>query len=190
MARWWRDLAWTAFERLDPAATVAILPVAAVEQHGPHLPVGVDDFVNEGVVAAAMPMMPDSVLVLPPSYVGKSNEHLAYPGTLTLTAGTLIRVWTEIGECVARAGVRKFLVLNSHAGSRRSWTSWRVTCGFGWGCSRWRPTYPGCTASVGFSPPRKPGTASTRGLRKPPKCCICGQAWCKRRRARTLRRGR
>ncbi len=116
MARWWRDLAWPEFERLDPAATVAILPVAAVEQHGPHLPVGVDDFINEGVVAAAMPMMPDSVLVLPPSHVGKSNEHLAYPGTLTLTAGTLIRVWTEIGECVARAGVRKFLMLNSHGG--------------------------------------------------------------------------
>ena len=116
MARWWRDLAWPEFEALDPAATIAILPVAAVEQHGPHLPVGVDDFINEGVVAAAMPLMPDSVLVLPPSHVGKSNEHLAFPGTLTLSAETLIRVWTELGECVARTGVRKFLMLNSHGG--------------------------------------------------------------------------
>ena len=116
MARWWRDLAWPEFRGLDPAATIAILPVAAVEQHGPHLPVGVDDFINAGVVAAAMPLMPDSVLVLPPSHVGKSNEHLAYPGTLTLTAETLIRVWTELGECVARAGVRKLLMLNSHGG--------------------------------------------------------------------------
>ncbi len=116
MARWWRDLAWPEFEGLDPAATIALLPVAAVEQHGPHLPVGVDDFINEGVVAAAMPLMPDSVLVLPPSHVGKSNEHLAFPGTLTLGAETLIRVWTELGECVARAGVRKFLMLNSHGG--------------------------------------------------------------------------
>ena len=116
MARWWRDLAWPEFEGLDPAATIALLPVAAVEQHGPHLPVGVDDYINEGVVAAAMPLMPDSVLVLPPSHVGKSNEHLAFPGTLTLTAETLIRVWTELGECVARTGVRKFLMLNSHGG--------------------------------------------------------------------------
>ena len=116
MARWWRDLAWPEFEGLDPAATIALLPVAAVEQHGPHLPVGVDDFINEGVVAAAMPLMPDSVLVLPPSHVGKSNEHLAFPGTLTFSAETLIRVWTELGECVARAGVRKFLMLNSHGG--------------------------------------------------------------------------
>ncbi len=116
MARFWRDLAWPEFEGLDPEATVAVLPVAAVEQHGPHLPVGVDDYINEGVVAAAMPMMPDSVLVLPASHVGKSNEHLAFPGTLTFSAETLIRVWTEIGESVARAGVRKFVMLNSHGG--------------------------------------------------------------------------
>ena len=116
MARWWRDLPWPAFAHLDPAATVAILPVAAVEQHGPHLPVGVDDIINAGVMEAAMPLMPDSVLVLPPSHVGKSNEHLAFPGTLTLSAETLIRVWTELGECVARAGIRKFLMLNSHGG--------------------------------------------------------------------------
>ena len=116
MARFWRDLPWTAFRGLDPETTVALLPVAAVEQHGPHLPVGVDAFINEGVVAAAMPLMPDSVLVLPTAQVGKSNEHLAFPGTLTHSAETLIRVWTEIGEAVARAGLRKFVMLNSHGG--------------------------------------------------------------------------
>ncbi len=107
---------WTAFQSLDPGATVAVLPVAAVEQHGPHLPVGVDDYINEGVVAAAMALMPDSVLVLPQTHVGKSNEHLAFPGTLTHGAETLTRLWTEIGEGVARAGVRKFVMLNSHGG--------------------------------------------------------------------------
>ena len=116
MARFWRDLTWPDFQRLDPDATVAILPVAATEQHGPHLPVGVDDIINEGVVAAAMPLMPDSALVLPGSHVGKSNEHLAFPGTLTFSAETLIRLWTEIGLSVARAGVRKFVMLNSHGG--------------------------------------------------------------------------
>lgn len=116
MARFWRDLAWPDFQNLDPECTVAVLPVAAVEQHGPHLPVGVDAFINEGVVAAAMPLMPDSVLVLPASQVGKSNEHLAFPGTLTFRAETLIAMWTEIGECVHRAGIRKFVMLNSHGG--------------------------------------------------------------------------
>jgi creatinine amidohydrolase len=116
MARYWRDLPWTAFQGLDPETTVALLPVGAVEQHGPHLPVGVDAFINEGVVTAAMALMPDSVLVLPTTQVGKSNEHLAYPGTLSHSAETLIRVWTEIGEAVARAGIRKFVMLNSHGG--------------------------------------------------------------------------
>ena len=116
LARFWRDLSWPEFTGLDPACTVAVLPVAATEQHGPHLPVGVDDFINAGILAAAMPLMPDSVLVLPACHVGKSNEHLAYPGTLTLSADTLTRLWTEIGESVARAGVRKFVMLNSHGG--------------------------------------------------------------------------
>jgi creatinine amidohydrolase len=116
MARWWRDLTWPEFEGLDPDQTVAVLPVAAIEQHGPHLPVGVDDFINAGVVEAAMPLMPDTVLMLPTMHVGKSNEHLQFPGTLTLSAETLIRLWTEIGESVARAGIRKFVMLNSHGG--------------------------------------------------------------------------
>ncbi len=116
MARFWRDLAWPDFTALDAAATVAVLPVAATEQHGPHLPVGVDDLINAGILAAAMPLMPDSVLVLPPCPVGKSNEHAAYPGTLTLSAETLARLWTELGESVHRAGLRKFVMLNSHGG--------------------------------------------------------------------------
>jgi creatinine amidohydrolase len=48
--------------------------------------------------------------------IGKSNEHIAYPGTLTLSAETLIRLWTEIGECVCRAGVKKLVIVNSHGG--------------------------------------------------------------------------
>ena len=116
MARFWRDLAWPDFQDLDAERTVAVLPVAAVEQHGPHLPLGVDSFINEGVMQAAMALMPDSVLVLPTSQIGKSNEHLAFPGTLSFRAQTLIAMWTEIGECVHRAGLRKFVMVNSHGG--------------------------------------------------------------------------
>ena len=116
MARFWRDLTWPEFRGLNVERTVAVLPVAAIEQHGPHLPTGVDSFINEGVMGAAMKLMPDSVLVLPTSQVGKSNEHLAFPGTLSFRAETLIAMWTEIGECVHRAGLRKFVMLNSHGG--------------------------------------------------------------------------
>ncbi len=116
MARLWRELVTTDFAALDAERTVALLPVAAIEQHGPHLPLGVDAIINEGIVGRAMKLMPDHVLVLPMTEVGKSNEHQAFAGTLTLGAETLIRLWTEIGECVHRAGVRKLVMVNSHGG--------------------------------------------------------------------------
>ncbi len=97
---------------------VAILPVAAVEQHGPHLPLGTDAIINEGVIAAALGLIepPVRALVLPAQVIGTSHEHRAFPGTLTLDAPSLIGVWTAIGECVARAGLRKLLIFNSHGG--------------------------------------------------------------------------
>lgn len=115
--RYWQDLPWTAFESL-PRNTVAVLPVAAIEQHGPHLPVSVDRTINEGVLARALEVLPDAVpvLVLPVQAIGLSVEHVRFPGTLTASAETLIALWTEIGESVARAGIRKLLVLNSHGG--------------------------------------------------------------------------
>jgi creatinine amidohydrolase len=118
-ARYWLDLTTEEFRTRDMARTIAVLPVAAVEQHGPHLPVGVDTYINEGYLARALPLVPDDldVLVLPVQAVGKSNEHLAFPGTLTLSAETAIRAWTEIGESVHRAGCRKIVFLNSHGGN-------------------------------------------------------------------------
>lgn len=117
-SRFWADLGTRDFARLDPATTVAVLPVAATEQHGPHLPVSVDATLVDGVVAAALPHLPDAlpVLFLPTQAIGKSNEHQRFPGTLSLSAETTIRLWTEIGESVARAGLRKLLIFNSHGG--------------------------------------------------------------------------
>jgi creatinine amidohydrolase len=117
-SRFWADLTTRDFARLDPAATVAVLPVAAIEQHGPHLPVSVDTTLVDGVIAASLPHLPAElpVLFLPTQQVGKSNEHQRFPGTLSLSAETTIRLWTEIGESVARAGVRKLLIFNSHGG--------------------------------------------------------------------------
>ena len=116
-SRRWQDLPWTAFAHLPPD-TVAVLPVAAIEQHGPHLPVSVDTAINEALVAATLELVPDTagVLVLPTQAVGLSVEHVRYPGTLTSSAETLLALWTDIGESVARAGVRRLLILNSHGG--------------------------------------------------------------------------
>lgn len=117
-SHWWWDLTARDFAELDMREIVAVLPVAAVEQHGPHLPVRVDAAINAGIVARAVEIMtPDfPALVLPMTPVGKSNEHLAFPGTLTLSYDTLARVWYELCESAHRAGVRKVLFFNSHGG--------------------------------------------------------------------------
>ena len=118
-ARNWLDLTTEDFRTRDMSRAIAVLPVAAVEQHGPHLPVGVDTWINEGYLARARALVPDDldVLFLPVQAVGKSNEHLAFPGTITLSAETLIRAWTEIGESIHRAGCRKLVFVNSHGGN-------------------------------------------------------------------------
>lgn len=116
--RRWADLCTTDFQALDPGRTVAVLPVAAIEQHGPHLPLSVDADLVEGVLAAAGTQLPADcpAYLLPTQSVGLSPEHQRFPGTLTLRPETVIRLWAEIGESVARAGVRKLLIFNSHGG--------------------------------------------------------------------------
>lgn len=121
-SRFWSD--WSARDFAELAQTdaaaraIAVLPVAAIEQHGPHLPVSVDTTLVDGVIAACLPHIKAEVtaLFLPTQAVGKSNEHTRYAGTLTMSAETLRAVWMELGACVARAGVGKLVLLNSHGG--------------------------------------------------------------------------
>ncbi|MEO0485769.1 MAG: creatininase family protein [Pseudomonadota bacterium] len=117
-SRHWIDYPATDLQ-IDPARTIAILPTAAVEQHGPHLPVGVDTFINQGLCDLLAERCPEplDIRLLPVQAVGKSNEHLWAAGTITLTVGTAIRAWTEIGLSLARAGVKKMLIVNSHGGN-------------------------------------------------------------------------
>jgi creatinine amidohydrolase len=115
----WHQLTTTEFAALDPETTIAVLPVAAIEQHGPHLAVSTDTIIAEGMIAETLQRLPEdiSILILPTQAIGKSNEHLRSPGTLTLTAETALRAWTEIGESVHRAGLRKLVMVNSHGGN-------------------------------------------------------------------------
>ncbi len=116
----WADLSTRHFAQLARSGTedvVAVLPVAAIEQHGPHLPTSVDTTLVNGVIAATLPHLGNTrALFLPTQQIGKSNEHARFPGTLTLKAETLIALWTEIGECVNAAGIKKLVLLNSHGG--------------------------------------------------------------------------
>ena len=116
--RHWANLKHPDFHALDLPRTIAVLPVAAIEQHGPHLPLNVDTTLVEGVIDAALPHIPAAqpVLFLPTQAVGFSPEHTAFPGTLTLKADTIIRLWTELAESVAATGVKKLVLLNSHGG--------------------------------------------------------------------------
>lgn len=116
--RHWSDLSTADFAALNLERAIAVLPVAATEQHGPHLPLSVDTDIVDGVVAAALPHLPADLpaLFLPTQAIGFSPEHTRFAGTLTLKADTLVRVWTEIGEAVAASGVKKLVLLNSHGG--------------------------------------------------------------------------
>ena len=113
----WQDLAWPDFATL-PADTIAILPVAAIEQHGPHLPLSTDADINAGLLDRLGTLLPPDapVLRLPMQSVGLSVEHVRFPGTLTFQAEQLLACWAALGEGVARAGVRRLLVVNSHGG--------------------------------------------------------------------------
>lgn len=99
---------------------VAILPLAATEQHGPHLPLSTDLVVGLGLLESAFRHLPDGfpARVLPPQAVGCSPEHARFPGTLSLDAELLARLIRQVGRGVARTGVRRLVLHNSHGGNR------------------------------------------------------------------------
>jgi creatinine amidohydrolase len=115
----WAEYRTSEFDGVDADRAVAILPLAAVEQHGPHLPVGTDAIIAEGMLRTAAALLPEAIdiRILPLQAVGKSNEHLYAPGTLTLPASVAIEGWTELGLSVSRAGFRKLVIVNSHGGN-------------------------------------------------------------------------
>jgi creatinine amidohydrolase len=122
-SRYWADWTTADFERLrasgNATRTIAVLPVAATEQHGPHLPLSVDTVLVEGIVAAALPQLPAelNVLFLPTQAIGLSPEHGRFSGTLSLKNETVLRLWTDIGESVAASGVTRLVLFNAHGGN-------------------------------------------------------------------------
>jgi len=116
---WWNDFSAPEFHGIDPMRTIAIMPTAAVEQHGPHLPVGTDTIINQGHLDLLVSRAPADldIRILPVQAIGKSNEHIWQKGTLSHTATNLIDAWTQVGLEIARAGVKKVVFVNSHGGN-------------------------------------------------------------------------
>jgi creatinine amidohydrolase len=117
--RYFPYLTWTDIQAMPDKENVVILqPIGAIEQHGPHLPLAVDAAIASAVVGKALQLLEPAIpaYALPTLYYGKSNEHWHFPGTITLTAQTLMAVLTEVGESLYRAGFRKLVFVNAHGG--------------------------------------------------------------------------
>ena len=118
-SRLWTELTTTDLAGADMGAQVAVLPVAAVEQHGPHLPLGTDTHIMRGYLDRVLTTLPGEVaaLFLPIQSVGVSTEHTDFPGTLSLSARTALAAWSELAASVALTGCRKLTVINAHGGN-------------------------------------------------------------------------
>lgn len=126
----WAELASADFARLDPARAVAIVPLAATEQHGPHLPTGTDTIIAEGLLAEAARLAPEALdaVILPVVAVGASDEHGRFPGTLTIPTGRLIDMVADLGAGVAKAGLRKAILVSSHGGNVAAMNAAALEC--------------------------------------------------------------
>jgi creatinine amidohydrolase len=120
----WTDIHWPDISKASAARWIAVLPLAATEQHGPHLPVGTDVMIAQAYLARVRELLPDTAPVsfLPLQPVGISTEHIDYPGTLTLPTEVALKTWMALGESVARAGVKKLVMVTSHGGNSAAMT--------------------------------------------------------------------
>ena len=102
-----------------PADAVALIPLAAVEAHGPHLPLGTDGIIAEGIIdhAASLDRSAHAVYRLPTLWLGASDEHADRRGTLSLDSEQIIGQIVAIGEGLARCGIRKTVLFNAHGGN-------------------------------------------------------------------------
>jgi len=118
--RLWQSMTTADAEHIGELNPVVVLPLAAIEQHGPHLPLSTDFEIGRGLLAAALDRLSADfpVRVLPPQAVGASLEHMRFAGTLSVEPDLLTRVIVSHGAAVARVGVKRFVLFNSHGGNK------------------------------------------------------------------------
>jgi creatinine amidohydrolase len=115
----WNAIVWPEVSAADAARWIAVLPLAATEQHGPHLPLETDVMIGEAYLARVRDLLPPalSVTFLAVQRVGISTEHTDYPGTQTLSTEAALKQWMALGESVARRGLKKLVMVTSHGGN-------------------------------------------------------------------------
>ena len=118
-SRDWTEIHWADPPFAETSRWIAVLPLAATEQHGPHLPVTTDVLIAKAYLARVRELLAESVpaTFLPVEPIGISTEHIDYPGTQTLPTEVALKRWTDIGEDVARRGVKKLVIITSHGGN-------------------------------------------------------------------------
>jgi creatinine amidohydrolase len=112
-------LNWKQVDALPRESTLLVLPTAAIEQHGHHLPLATDTLINHLLLGHALRKLPAqlSIYALPPVHYGKSNEHIGFPGTLSVSASTFMAVLRDLGSSIAQAGFQKLVLYNTHGGN-------------------------------------------------------------------------
>lgn len=113
----WEELSVPEIDALDRAATVVILPVGSVEQHGRHLPLGTDTMLAHNLSLAAAERLAGRVVVLPPPWYGFSAHHMRFAGTVTLQPETMVALTEDVAASVVGHGFRRLLILNGHGGN-------------------------------------------------------------------------
>lgn len=115
----WTDIRWPDFAGAARERWIAVLPLAATEQHGPHLPLGTDVMIAQAYLARVRELLSDGLAVtfLPLQSLGISTEHIDFPGTLSLPTEVALKTWFALGESVARAGLKKLVMISSHGGN-------------------------------------------------------------------------
>jgi creatinine amidohydrolase len=123
-SRDWAEIDWASVDTAAAARWIAVLPLAATEQHGPHLPLATDVMIADAYLARVRELLPDTlpVVFLPVQRIGISTEHIDFPGTLTLSTEVALREWTALGESVARVGLKKLVIITSHGGNSAAMT--------------------------------------------------------------------
>jgi creatinine amidohydrolase len=118
-ARNFAYLNWKQVDALPREATLLVLPTAAIEQHGHHLPLATDTLINNLLLGHALAKLPADapVYALPPVHYGKSNEHIGFPGTLSVSSSTFMAVLRDLGASLSSAGFRKLALYNTHGGN-------------------------------------------------------------------------
>lgn len=120
----WTEIHWPNVSGASREQWIAVLPLAATEQHGPHLPVGTDVMIAQAYMARVREILSDAIPVtfLPLQPIGISTEHIGYPGTLTLSTDVALKTWMALGMSVARAGIKKLVMVTSHGGNSAAMT--------------------------------------------------------------------